>query len=83
MRTLRVMATAFLAVLISSPLAAQATGSVKGRVLEKGSAQPIPGAMVVILVGGARLGGLTDNAGAYVIRAVPVGQVAVRALRIG
>ena len=39
--------------------------------------------MVVILVGGARLGGLTDNAGAYVIRAVPVGQVAVRALRIG
>ena len=83
MRALRVMATAFLAVLISSPLAAQATGSVKGRVLEKGSAQPIPGAMVVILVGGARLGGLTDNAGAYVIRAVPVGQVAVRALRIG
>ena len=35
MTIVRVMATAVLAVCVSSPLAAQATGSVRGRVLDK------------------------------------------------
>jgi TonB-dependent SusC/RagA subfamily outer membrane receptor len=83
MRVLRVLATTFLGVFVSSPLAAQATGSVKGRVLETGTSQPIVGASVVIVVGSARLGELTGNNGTYVVRSVPAGQVLVRALRIG
>ena len=83
MRVLRVLATAVLAVCVSSPLAAQATGSVRGRVLESGTSQPIVGASVVIVVGGARLGELTGNNGTYVVRSVPAGQVLVRAIRIG
>src|SRR5687768_4295461 len=83
MRILRVMATAVLGVFVSSPLVAQATGSVRGRVLDRESTQPIVGASVVIAVGGARLGELTANDGMYVVRAVPAGEVLVRALRIG
>jgi hypothetical protein len=41
MRVLRVLATTFLGVFVSSPLAAQATGSVKGRVLERGRRNPL------------------------------------------
>ena len=48
MRIVRVLTTALLVGFVSSPLAAQATGSVKGRVLEKGTSQPIVGATVVI-----------------------------------
>lgn len=83
MKVLR-LTTAVLGVwLVSSPLAAQATGSVRGRVLERGSNQPIPGANLIIVIGGARLGSITDNSGTYVIRSVPAGDVVVRALRIG
>ena len=83
MKVLR-LTTAVLGVwLVSSPLAAQATGSVRGRVLERGSNQPVPGANLIILVGGARLGSITDNSGTYVVRSVPAGDVVVRALRIG
>src|SRR5688572_13233159 len=83
MRILRVMATAALGVFVSSPLVAQATGSVRGRVLESGTQQPVIGASVVIVVGSARLGDLTGNDGTYIIRSVPAGQVVVRAIRIG
>lgn len=84
MKVSRVIATALAAALVSSPLVAQqATGSVKGRVTERGTSQAIPGVNVIILVGGARLGGITDNSGTYVVRSVPAGDVTVRALRIG
>ena len=83
MRIVRVLTTALVVGLVSSPLAAQATGSVKGRVLEKGTSQPIVGATVVIVVGSGRLGELTGNNGNYVIHSVPAGQVVVRAIRIG
>ena len=83
MRIVRVLTTALLVGFVSSPLAAQATGSVKGRVLEKGTSQPIVGATVVIVVGSGRLGELTGNNGNYVIHSVPAGQVVVRAIRIG
>src|SRR5437867_6828201 len=58
-------------------------GAVRGRVTEKGTAQPIPSVQVTILVGTQRLGGVTDNSGVYVIRGIPPGTVTVRAQRIG
>lgn len=64
--------------------AAAQTGSVRGRVLEQANGQPVVAAQVVITgVADGRLGALTDNTGAYVVRGVPAGTVTVRALRIG
>lgn len=60
-----------------------AVGTVHGRATEQGSAEPIASAQITIVVGDARLGTLTDNSGAYVIRGVPAGAVTVRAQRIG
>jgi TonB-linked SusC/RagA family outer membrane protein len=59
---------------------AQATGTVRGRVVED-SVVPVPGATITIA--GTRLGGVTDNDGRYVIRGVPAGAQSVRFTRIG
>ncbi len=67
------------------PIAAQATSaaSVRGRVIEAGSEQPISGAQIVITIGASRYGAVADNSGNFAITGVPAGSVTVRALRIG
>lgn len=69
-----------ISVLAATDARAQATGTVRGRVVED-SVVPVPGATITIV--GTRLGGLTDNDGRYVIRAVPAGTQSVRFTRIG
>lgn len=66
-----------------TPAAPAAAGAVRGRVTEEGSGQAVPGVQVTIAVGANRLGALTDNSGAFVIRGVAAGTVQVRAVRIG
>jgi len=61
--------------------AAQATGVVRGTVVDSAGGQPVPSAPVVIV--GTRLGATTDNNGNYVIRGVPAGAQTVRFARIG
>jgi TonB-dependent starch-binding outer membrane protein SusC len=63
------------------PLAAQATGSVRGRVVESGSMRPLNG--VQVSIPGTNRGALTNAAGDYMIVAVPAGQQTVRAQMIG
>lgn len=66
--------------LVSTTAEAQATGSIRGKVLNEAQ-RPISGATVSI-VGTAR-GGLTNPQGEYVIANVPLGSQTVRAQMIG
>ena len=70
-----------LALLVPGGLAAQATGTIRGRVTETGGRQPIASAQVS--VAGSTLGGVTNAAGEYVIANVPAGERQVRVRRIG
>ena len=51
--------------LIASPLAAQSTGRITGRVADKHTKQPLVGALVIIA--GTQLGSTTDTAGRFLI----------------
>jgi TonB-dependent starch-binding outer membrane protein SusC len=65
----------------SLPLAAQATGTIRGRVVEAGSLRPLNG--VQVSVPGSARGALTNAAGDYLIVGVPAGEQTVRAQMIG
>jgi TonB-linked SusC/RagA family outer membrane protein len=67
--------------LAASPLAAQGTASVSGRVVDSVTAQPVAGARVVVV--GATVGTLTDRDGRYQLNALPAGTITLRAQRIG
>lgn len=58
-----------------------AAGSIRGRVTEKATGQPIVSAQVTIV--GQRTGTITNNNGEYVLRGITPGQLTVRATRIG
>jgi TonB-linked SusC/RagA family outer membrane protein len=62
-------------------VAAQATGSVRGTVMEASTQRPLVGAQVSIA--GTQRGGLTDSNGNFLVTGVPVGQVTVRVESIG
>ena len=64
-----------------SRASAQQTGTIRGTVTDSASGRGIGGAQVTVT--GTTRGGLTNDAGAYIIRDVPVGTVTVRAQRIG
>ena len=58
--------------------------SVRGRVTDQATGQPVASAQVAVLPSaGGRLGGLTDNSGEFTVTGVPAGQATVRVLRIG
>ncbi len=67
--------------LVPSSAKAQATGFIKGTVIDSASRRPVDGVQVV--VAGSTLGALTSAGGTYVIRNVPVGTYSVRATRLG
>ncbi len=84
MRLPLVSATLAVAVLLSAPprcLDAQATGPVRGRVVETGSLQPVGEVQVNIV--GTTLGALTNASGDFTIINVPAGERQVRVRRIG
>jgi TonB-linked SusC/RagA family outer membrane protein len=62
-------------------LQAQATGSIRGRVIEAGSQRPVSSVQVV--VDGTNLGAVTTANGDYTIANVPAGEHTIRARRIG
>jgi TonB-linked SusC/RagA family outer membrane protein len=80
-RSILAVAVTAVALLDPSRIAAQATGSVAGTISDSTTRQPIPGVQVIIA--GTSRGSVTDDAGRYVIRSVPAGQVQVRAQRLG
>jgi hypothetical protein len=68
--------------LVAPQLRAQdATGTVRGRVLDAASQQPLSSANVVIV--GTSRGSVTQADGSYLIASVPVGPQTVRVSRIG
>lgn len=77
---LRVTLAFMLGVTAAHNASAQTTGTIRGRVVEEG-AIPVAGATITIV--GTRLGGVSDNDGRYVVRAIPPGAVTVRFTRIG
>jgi TonB-dependent starch-binding outer membrane protein SusC len=61
--------------------AQQPTGTITGRVIDRGSQQPIVGATIRIV--GTTRGAQTSEQGTYRLSGVPLGAVTVQALRIG
>jgi len=70
-----------LAGLLPASIQAQQTGSVTGQVVRQGDLIPLPGAQVSIE--GTGLGGITNNAGRFLITNAPTGQVTIRVTMLG
>ena len=70
-----------LLVALSASLFAGTTGKIVGRVIDKETGEPLPGANVVIK--GKMLGAATDEDGYYVILNVPPGVYTVQAIYVG
>lgn len=67
--------------MLASPLAAQSTGVLQGRVTDQQTGQPIQGAQVVIV--GTQFGNITNGEGFYFINNVPAGLHDIQAQFIG
>ena len=70
--------------LVLAPMLAaaqQPTGTITGRVIDRGSQQPVSGATIRVV--GTTRGAQTGDQGTYRITGVPLGAVNVQALRIG
>jgi len=60
------------------------SGSLKGRIIDKTTQEPIPFANIVVKVGGVQMGGSTsDFDGNYQIKPVPAGKVDLEATYVG
>ncbi len=75
------LAVTLLSAVAFAPAAAQQTGTVRGTVRDSLTQAGIPGVQVVVT--GLSRGATTNNAGEYIIAAVPAGSVTLRAMRIG
>src|SRR4051812_37234574 len=64
-----------------SVLRAQDSGTIRGRVVDSTTQQPIAGAQVQVT--GSNRGVTTDASGGYVLRGVPVGPTTIRVQHIG
>jgi TonB-linked SusC/RagA family outer membrane protein len=62
---------------------AAVVGTVRGRVTDEASGQPIAAAQVVVVGSANRQGTVTDNDGRYLLRGVAAGRLTLRVLRIG
>src|SRR5688572_27316835 len=70
-----------LAVVSTSPVAAQATGRITGTVTDSSGGAPLSN--VQVTVAGTRLGAMTDASGRYSIGAVPEGTHTIETRRLG
>jgi TonB-dependent SusC/RagA subfamily outer membrane receptor len=75
------LAASAFAVAFATSAAAQATGTIEGKVTESGSGRPLSGAQVFI--GGTTIGGVTNDRGEYRITSAPARQVDLRVRLIG
>ncbi len=66
---------------LTAPLAAQDTGSVRGTVTRADDGAPLPG--VTVTIEGTRISALTDRDGTYVLRRVPAGPQTILIRRLG
>ena len=66
---------------IASPVFAQATGTITGRVTERQTQRPLANVQVRIL--GSSRGAITDDSGSYRVANVPAGTVQMSVLRLG
>lgn len=66
---------------ITRTASAQATGTIRGRVIDARTQQPILNAQV--LVTGTTIGAVTNSAGEYTVAGVPAGSQRIRVRRIG
>ena len=69
------------ALLITGSASAQGPASVAGTVTDSTTQQGVPGAQITIV--GTTFGTLTDDAGQYSLRGVPVGNLTLRVQRLG
>jgi TonB-linked SusC/RagA family outer membrane protein len=69
------------ALAVASPMYAQATGSITGRVTERASDRPLANAQVRIV--GTTRGAVTSDSGTYRITNVPTGPVQIAVQRLG
>src|SRR5437867_8590740 len=58
-------------------------GTIRGRVTDAETGQPIVAAQIVVVGATQRYGAISDNNGNYVIRGAPTGRATLRATRIG
>jgi len=70
-----------LSIAASSPLAAQATNTISGRVIDADSGQPVAAAQVT--VAGTQFGRSTADDGRFTIASVPSGALTITVRRIG
>lgn len=75
------VALAFTLISLPSLLAAQASGTVRGRVTDAATGRPLSDAQV--LVEGTRIGGVSNANGDYTLSVVPAGERRVSVRRIG
>jgi len=68
-------------VALPGALAAQGTGTVRGKVTETDGGAAVASAQVIVV--GTRVGAITQPTGEYVITGVPTGQQTIRVMRIG
>src|SRR5205814_3050347 len=80
-RALRWMFLSAGLLLFTTPLVAQGTGTISGRVVDSVTAQPVPGVRVNAVGAGSFV--LTDREGRYTLAGVSAGTATVRAQRIG
>ena len=64
-----------------SSVAGQATGNIRGTIVQSPSGTPIPSVQVALV--GTQRGTITDRNGVYQLTAVPVGEYELRAISIG
>lgn len=75
------LVTALLLGATATPSAAQATGTIAGQVVATSTQRPLAGAQVSIP--GTGIGGLTSDAGRYILAGVPAGEVTIQVQMIG
>jgi TonB-linked SusC/RagA family outer membrane protein len=83
-REIRARLTAMAALACLTPfgsIAAQQSGTVRGRVIEAGSQRPVSDVQVTVV--GTSFGALTGQNGQYTITNVPAGQQTIRTRRLG
>lgn len=80
----RILCSAAIGVFFGLPgsrVAAQETGRIQGQIVDEDSGRPIPSAQV--FVPGTSIGGLSNEAGRFLLLNVPAGEVTIRAELIG
>ena len=81
MRTLRGLLAMALALALLPAAAMAQAGTIRGRVTEQGTGQPLQGVSVSVV--GTSLSAVTNQEGRYALNTVPAGSRTVRAARIG